>query len=94
MVRTLDQRPRNMHQMHLWPRGRRNLGPLQGVPPVPGLDTLTDRNPTQTIAQHAGWMRRSPATQQITTVPKQTEVLKAVRRGLVPTAVYTLLRTQ
>ena len=36
MVRTpLDPRPRKIHQMHLWPRGRRNLGPLQGVPPVP-----------------------------------------------------------
>ena len=30
----LDPRPRRIHQMHLWPRGRRNLGPLQGVPPV------------------------------------------------------------
>ena len=36
MVRTpLDQRPRKIDQMHLWPGGRRNLGPLQGVPPVP-----------------------------------------------------------
>ena len=36
MVRTpLDPRPPNIHQLHLWPRGRRNLGPLQGVPPVP-----------------------------------------------------------
>ena len=58
-----------------------------------GLDTLTDWNPTQTIAQHAGWLTQSPATQQLTTVLKQTEVLEAVRRGLVPTAVYTLLRT-
>ena len=30
----LDPRPRRIHQMHLQPRGRRNLGPLQGVPPV------------------------------------------------------------
>ena len=58
-----------------------------------GLDTLTDWNPTHTIAQHAGWLTQSPATQQLTTVLKQTVVLKAVRRGLVPTAVYTLLRT-
>ena len=58
-----------------------------------GLDTLTDWNPTHTIAQHAEWLTRSPATQQLTTVLKQTEVLEAVRRGLVPTAVYTLLRT-
>ena len=57
------------------------------------LDTLTDWNPTHTIAQHAGWLTRSPATQQLTTVLKQTEVLEAVRRGLVRTAVYTLLRT-
>ena len=57
------------------------------------LDTLTDWNPTHTIAQHARWPTRSPATQQLATVPKQTEVLEAVRRGLVPTAVYTLLRT-
>ena len=58
-----------------------------------GLDTLTDWNPTHTIGQHAGWLTQSPATQQLTTVLKQTEVLEAVRRGLVPTAVYTLLRT-
>ena len=58
-----------------------------------GLDTLTDWNPTHTIAQHAGWLAQSPATQQLTTILKQTEVLEAVRRGLVPTAVYTLLRT-
>ena len=55
--------------------------------------TMTDWNPTHTIAQHAGWLAQSPATQQLTTVLKQTEVLEAVRRGLVPTAVYTLLRT-
>ena len=35
---------------------------------------------------------RSPATQQLTIILKQTKVLEAVRRGLVPTAVYTLLR--
>ena len=58
-----------------------------------GLDTLTDWNPTHTIAQHAGWLTQSPATQQLTTVLKQTEVLEAVRRGLVPTAIYSLLRT-
>ena len=57
------------------------------------MDTLTDWNPTQTIAQHARWLTRSPATQQLATILKQTEVLEAVRRGLVPTAVYTLLRT-
>ena len=37
-----------------------------------GLDTLTDWNPTHTIAQHAGWLTQSPATQQLTTVLKQT----------------------
>ena len=58
-----------------------------------GLDTLTDWNPTHTMAQHAGWPTRSPATQQLATILKQTEVLKAVRKGLVRTAVYTLLRT-
>ena len=58
-----------------------------------GRDTLTDQNPTHTIAQHAGWLTQSPATQQLTNVLKQTKVLGAVRRGLVPTAVYTLLRT-
>ena len=58
-----------------------------------GLDTLTDWNPTHTIAQHTGWLTQSPATQQLTTALKQTEVLEAVRRGLVPTAVFTLLRT-
>ena len=56
-------------------------------------DTLTDWNRTHPIAQHAEWLTQSPSTQQLTTVLKQTEVLEAVRRGLVPTAVYTLLRT-
>ena len=66
---------------------------FKACPLYEGLDTLTDWNPTHTIAQHAGWLTQSPATQQLTTVLKQTEVLEAVRRGLVPTAVYTLLRT-
>ena len=66
---------------------------FKACPLYRGLDTLTDWNPTHTIAQHAGWLAQSPATQQLTTVLKQTEVLEAVRRGLVPTAVYTLLRT-
>ena len=79
--------------MHLQPRGRRNMGHFKACPLYRGLDTLTDWNPTHTIAQHAGWLTQSPATQQLTTVLKQTEVLEAVRRGLVPTAVYTLLRT-
>ena len=65
----------------------------RGVPILIGLDTLTDWTPTHTIAQHAGWLKRSPETQQLTTILKQTEVLEAVRRGLVPTAVYTLIRT-
>ena len=46
-----------------------------------------------TIAQHAGLPTRSPTTQQSATILKQTEVLEAVCRGLVPTAVYTLLST-
>ena len=58
-----------------------------------GLDTLTDWNPTHNIAQHAGWRTQSLATQQLTTVLKQTEVLEAVSRGPVTTALYTLLRT-
>ena len=66
---------------------------FKGCPLYRGLDTLTDWNPTNTIAQHAGRPTRSPATQQLATVLKQTEVLEAVRRALVPTAVYTLLRT-
>ena len=66
---------------------------FKGCPLYRGLDTLTDWNPTHTIAQHARWPTRSPATQQLATVLKQTEVLDAVRRGLVPAAVYTLLRT-
>ena len=37
-----------------------------------GLDTLTDWNPTHTIAQHGGWLTQSPVTQQLTTVLKQT----------------------
>ena len=36
MVRTpLDPRPRRIHQIHLWPGGRRNLALFQDVPPVP-----------------------------------------------------------
>ena len=66
---------------------------FKACPLYRGLDTLTDWNPTHTIAQHAGWLTQSPATQQLTTVLKQTKVLEAVRRGPVPTAVYTLLRT-
>ena len=58
-----------------------------------GLDILTDWNPTRTIAQQAAWPRRSPTTQQLATLVKQTEILEAVRRGLVTTAVYILLRT-
>ena len=58
-----------------------------------GLDSLTDCNPARTIAQHARWPTRSPGTQKLATILKQTEVLEAVRRGLVPTAVYTLLHT-
>ena len=58
-----------------------------------GLDTLKDWNPTHTIAEHAGWLTRSLATQKLTTILKQAEVHEAVRRGLVPTGVYTLLRT-
>ena len=67
---------------------------FKGCPLYRGLDTLTDWNPTHTIAEQAGWPTRFPATQQLATVLKQTEVLEAVLRGLVPTAVYTLLRTQ
>ena len=66
---------------------------FKGCPLYQGLDTLTDWNPTHTIAQHAGWLTRSLATQQFATILKQTEVLEAVRRRLVPTAVYTLLLT-
>ena len=62
-------------------------------PPYRGLDTLTDWNPAHTIAQHTRCATRSPTTQQLTTILRQAEVLYAVRGGLVPTAVYTLLRT-
>ena len=51
------------------------------------------QHPTHTIAQHTGWPTRSPATQKLATIFRQTEVLEAVRRGLVANAVYTLLRT-
>ena len=74
--------------MHLWPRGRRNLVPFQDVPPVPrtGHPHRLEPNPHHRTA-------RRMATQQLGTILKQMEVLGAVRRGLVPTAVYTLLRT-
>ena len=58
-----------------------------------GLDTLTDWNLIHTIAQHTGWPTRSAATQKLATILRQTEVLEAVRRGLGPSAVYTLLDT-
>ena len=45
------------------------------------------------IAQHARRHTRSPTTQKLTRILRLTEVLEAVRRGLVPTAVYTLLRS-
>ena len=79
--------------MHLKPRGRRNMGPLQGVPPVQRTEHPHRLEPNphhRTARRMAGAV---PATQKLTTVLKQTEVLEAVRRGLVPTAVYTLLRT-
>ena len=57
-----------------------------------GLDTVTDWKPTHTISQHTGLPTPSPATQKIATIVRQTEVLEAVGRGLIPTAVYTLLR--
>ena len=31
----LNPRPHRVHQIHLWPRRRRNLGPFPEVPPVP-----------------------------------------------------------
>ena len=39
-----------------------------------GMDPLIDWNPTNTIAQHARWPTLSPATQQLATILKQTEV--------------------
>ena len=46
---------------------------FKGYPLYRGLDTLIDWNPTHTIARHAGWLTRSPATQQLATILKQTE---------------------
>ena len=79
--------------MHLWPRGRRNLGPLQGVPPVQrtGHPHRLKPNPHHRTARRMA--DAVPATQQLTTVLKQNEVLEAVHGELVPTAVYTLLCT-
>ena len=59
-----------------------------------GFDTLMYWNASHTIAQHAGWPTPSPATKKLTTILRQTEVLEAVHRGLVPSAIYTLLPTQ
>ena len=59
-----------------------------------GLDTLTDWNPANTIAEHARWPTWSPTTQKLTTILRQAEVLEAVRKGLVPTAVYTCAPTR
>ena len=94
MVRTtLHPHPRCVHQMHLRPHRGQYLGPLQDMPPVPGGRHPPDWSPGHTIAQHARWPTQSPASQKLTTILQQTEVHEAVRRGLVPTAVYTLLRT-
>ena len=71
----------------------KNLVPFQDVPPVPRTGHPYRLDPNPHHAQHAGWLTRSTATQQLTTILKQTEVPKAVRRGLVPTTLYTLLRT-
>ena len=66
MVHTpLNPRPRNIHQMHLWPSGRRNLGPLQGVPPVPrtGHPHRLEPNPHhRTARQMADAVPGNPAT--------------------------------
>ena len=59
-----------------------------------GLDTLKDRNPAHTIAQHSGQPTRSSSTQKLTTILWQAVLLEAVNRGLLPTALYTLLRTR
>ena len=79
--------------MHLWPRGGRNLGPLQGVPPVQrtGHPHRLEPNPHHCASRQMA--DTAPGCQQLTAVLKQAEVLDGVRRGLVPTAVYTLLRT-
>ena len=79
--------------MHLWPHRGQKLGRLEEVTPVPGARHPHRLESTHTISQDTGWPTRCPGTQNIATVLKQTELLEAVRRGLVPTAVYTLLRT-
>ena len=58
-----------------------------------GLDTRTDWNPAHIISKHAGWPTGILSAQKPTTILRQAEELDAVRRGLVRTAVYTLLRT-
>ena len=94
MVRTpLDPRPRKIHQCICGHAEEETWDHFKVCPLYRGLDTLTDWNPTHTIAQLAGWLTRSLATQQRTTILKQPKVLEAVRGGLVPTGVYTLLRT-
>ena len=57
------------------------------------LDTLTDWNSTHNIVQHTRWPTRSPGTQKLATILRQIEVLEEARRGIFPTAVYTLVRT-
>ena len=68
MVRTpLDPRPHKIHQMHLWPRGRRNLGPLQGVPRVPRTGHHHRLEPNQhdrTARPMADTVPGDPATHQ------------------------------
>ena len=80
--------------MHLWPRRRRNLGPLQGVPPVQrtGHPHRLEPNPHhRTARRKADAVPGDPATHHRPQADGGTQ--EAVRRGLVPTAVYTLLRT-
>ena len=63
------------------------------MPPVPRTGhphTLAPNPHHRTARRMADAVPGNPATHDIL---KQTEVLEAVLRGLVPTAVYTLLRT-
>ena len=95
MVRTpLHPCPCGLHEMHMCPHRERNLGPLQDVPPVPGSSTpsWTGTHPTRWHNTPDG-KTGSLATQKLATIPRQAEVREAVRRGLVPAAVYTLLQT-
>ena len=79
--------------MHLQPRGRRNMGPLQGVPPVQrtGHPHRLEPNPHHRTARRmAGAVPDDPATHHR---PQADGGARGSPQGTRPHCLYTLLRT-